>query len=216
MSFSEKWLLPKLAWIGIWKNKETYIPYIGAGIFSVFLYFVFLLISHNDIMYTLPRASYVMVLMLLGSWLLALILVLFLLYTNRFLMKRRAKELGLYSILGLEKKHIAILLFIETGIIYIIVLLGGVLWGVVFSKLIFLFLLNMTRIPLDVSFSFSIKALGSTLLFFAVAYGLNLIVNLFRVMRSRPGSLFQEGKKGEKETKHPILTTIGAFLLSNK
>ncbi len=77
MSFSGKWLLPRLAWIGIWRNKETYIPYIGAGIFSVFLYFVFLLISNNDIMYTLPRASYVMVLMLLGSWLLAVILILF-------------------------------------------------------------------------------------------------------------------------------------------
>lgn len=213
MSFSGKWLLPKLAWIGIWRNKETYIPYIGAGIFSVFLFFVFLLISNNDIMYTLPRAGYVMVLMLLGCWLLSIILVLFFLYTNRFLMKRRAKELGLYSILGLEKKHIGILLVIETGIIYILALLGGILWGVVFSKLIFLFLLNMTRIPLDTSFQFSKKALESTVLFFAAAYGINLMVNLYQVMRSRPGSLLQEGKKGEKETKHPILTTIGGVVL---
>ncbi len=213
MSFSGKWLLPRLAWIGIWRNKETYIPYIGAGIFSVFLYFVFLLISNNDIMYTLPRASYVMVLMLLGSWLLAVILILFFLYTNRFLMKRRAKELGLYSILGLEKKHIGILLFIETGIIYTIALLGGVVWGLVFSKLIFLILLNMARIPLDTSFQFSIKALVSTLLFFAAAYGFNLMVNLYQVMRSKPGSLFQDGKKGEKETKHPILTTIVGIAL---
>lgn len=195
-------VLPKLALTGILKNKEAYFPYLGASIFSVFIYFIFDSILRNDIMKTLPRAEYVLILMSVGFVLLGIILVPFLFYTNSFLIKRRKKELGLYSILGMEKYHIAILLFYETIIIYLAAIIGGVLVGIVFSKLVFLLLLNMTNLPVNISFPFQIKALKDTIYFFTFVYFLNLVTNLIQVGKANPTELLQGGKKGEKEVKH--------------
>ena len=133
-------VLPKLAVTGILKNKEAYFPYLAASIFSVFIYFVFASILQNDIMRSLPKAEYILILMNIGLVLLGIILVPFLFYTNSFLIKRRKKELGLYSILGMEKYHIGIMMFYETVVIYLVAVVVGVIFGIVFSKMIFLLL----------------------------------------------------------------------------
>ena len=86
-------VLPKLAVTGILKNKEAYFPYLAASIFSVFIYFVFASILQNDIMRSLPKAEYILILMNIGLVLLGIILVPFLFYTNSFLIKRRKKEI---------------------------------------------------------------------------------------------------------------------------
>ncbi len=195
-------VLPKLAVTGILKNKEAYFPYLAASIFSVFIYFVFASILQNDIMRSLPKAEYILILMNIGLVLLGIILVPFLFYTNSFLIKRRKKELGLYSILGMEKYHIGIMMFYETVVIYLVAVVVGVIFGIVFSKMIFLLLLNMTKLPVDISFPFQIKALKGTLIFFAFVYFLNLITNLLQVGKANPTELLQGGKKGEKELKH--------------
>lgn len=201
-------VLPKLAVTGILKNKEAYFPYLAASIFSVFIYFVFASILQNDIMRSLPKAEYILILMNIGLVLLGIILVPFLFYTNSFLIKRRKKELGLYSILGMEKYHIGIMMFYETVIIYLVAVVVGVIFGMVFSKMIFLLLLNMTKLPVDISFPFQIKALEGTLIFFAFVYFLNLITNLLQVGKANPTELLQGGKKGEKELKHLWIPAI--------
>ncbi len=201
-------VLPKLAVTGILKNKEAYFPYLAASIFSVFIYFVFASILQNDIMRSLPKAEYILILMNIGLVLLGIILVPFLFYTNSFLIKRRKKELGLYSILGMEKYHIGIMMFYETVVIYLVAVVVGVIFGMVFSKMIFLLLLNMTKLPVDISFPFQIKALKGTLIFFAFVYFLNLITNLLQVGKANPTELLQGGKKGEKELKHLWIPAI--------
>ncbi len=201
-------VLPKLAVTGILKNKEAYFPYLAASIFSVFIYFVFASILQNDIMRSLPKAEYILILMNIGLVLLGIILVPFLFYTNSFLIKRRKKELGLYSILGMEKYHIGIMMFYETVIIYLVAVVVGVIFGIVFSKMIFLLLLNMTKLPVDISFPFQIKALKGTIIFFAFVYFLNLITNLLQVGKANPTELLQGGKKGEKELKHLWIPAI--------
>ncbi len=107
-------LLPRMAATNIRKNGSVYFPYIGVSIFAMFTYFVFDLILENDIMKTLPKGAYAIILVQVGFVLLGLIMVPFLYYTNSFLIKRRKRELGLYSILGLEKKHIGIMMFWES------------------------------------------------------------------------------------------------------
>lgn len=209
----KKWLLPKLAIVGIRKNTFTYLPYIATCIFSVFIYFTFDSILNNKIMQTLPKAMYAWTLMSIGFVLLGIILLLFLFYTNNFLMKRRTKELGLYSILGMEKKHIGIMMFLETIFLFCIVVAGGIIAGVIFSKLIFLILLNLIGLSPNISFEFSGKALVDTLLFFGIIFGMNLITNLLYVGRANPTELINAGKKGEKESKHLWFTTLAGVVL---
>lgn len=208
-------ILPKLAMTGVMKNGSIYFPYMGAGVFSVFIWFVFSSILHNDIVDTLPKSAYAMVLLMIGKVLLALIILPFLFYTNSFLIKRRKKEIGLYSVLGLEKRHIGVMVLLETMLVYAVAVAGGILIGVVFSKLLFLLLLNMTGLPVDAEFQYSRAAFLETILYFAAAYGLNLLANLWQISRSRPVELLSGAKKGEKEPKHlwiPALLGTAALL----
>ena len=113
-SMKTRHILPHLAVKGMMNNGAAYYPYLAAGIFSVFTFFVFSSILHNDIISTLPKSVYAWMFLSMGRVLLGIILLPFLFYTNSFLMKRRKKEVGLYNILGLEKKHIGTMLFAES------------------------------------------------------------------------------------------------------
>lgn len=207
-------LLPRMAVNNIRKNGKTYFPYIGVSIFAMFTYFVFDLIQKNDIMKTVPKAAYAMALVNMGFVLLGLIMIPFLYYTNSFLIKRRKRELGLYSILGLEKKHIGIMMFWESLAVYGIVMAGSILLGLLFSRLIFLLLLNMARLSVNASFSVSPQAILDALLFYALITGLNLLVNLIQVGKARPVELMSGSGKGEKEPKHiGLMTLLGSLAM---
>jgi putative ABC transport system permease protein len=207
-------LLPKLSVIGLKKNRSAYFPYILAGIFSVFIFFAFSSILKNDIVKTLPHSAYAWALMQVGQVLLGLILLPFLIYTNSFLMKRRKKELGLYSVLGLDKKHIAVMMFWETLIIFGLSMAGGILFGLSFSKLLFLMLLNMSGLSVNAAFTFSADALVQTLIYFLIVYAINLVINIIQVFKSNPNDLIKAAKKGDKEPKRLWLTAlIGVVLL---
>lgn len=205
-------LLPRMAVNNIRKNGSAYFPYIGVSIFAVFTYFVFDLILKNDVMLTIPRAMYAILLIQIGFWLLGIIMVPFLYYTNSFLIKRRKKELGLYSILGLEKKHIGIMMLWESVMIYGIVVVAAIGLGLLFSRLIFLVLLNLAHIQADAAFSVSPRAVLDTVIFYAFITALNLLVNLFQVGRANPVELMSDSGKGEKEPKHIALWTILGIL----
>lgn len=159
-------------------------------------------------MKNIPHADYVMVLMQVGIFLLGLILIPFLFYTNSFLIKRRKKELGLYSILGLEKKHISVMMLFETLLIYVISLTLGIVTAIVFSKLVFLILLNISGLPTDTSFTITIASFKATMVFFGIVSLLNVLTNLFQVTRANATELLQSPKKGEKEPKHLWLYTL--------
>lgn len=172
-------------------------------------------------MENIPHADYVMVLMQIGIFLLGLILIPFLFYTNSFLIKRRKKELGLYSILGLEKKHISVMMLIETLLIYAISLTLGIVTAIVFSKLVFLILLNISGLPTDTEFTITAASFKATMVFFGIVSILNVLTNLFQVTRANATELLQSPKQGEKEPKHLWLYTLlgilflgGAYVLA--
>lgn len=201
-------LLPKMAVTNIRKNASTYFPYIYVSIFAMFTFFVFDLILRNDVMRNLPKGAYTLMLISIGFVLLRIIMVPFLYYTNSFLIKRRKRELGLYSILGLEKKHIGIMMFWESLIMYLIILAGGILLGLIFSRLIFLLLLNLAKLPVNVAFTVSPVAVTDTALFYAFITGLNLLVNLIQVGKANPIELMSDSRKGEKEPRFILLWSL--------
>lgn len=208
----KKWkLLPKLAFTAVIKNGSVYFPYMAAGIFSVFTFFIFSSILCNDIISQLPHSAYAWALLMIGKLLLGCILLPFLFYTNSFLIKKRKKEIGLYHILGMEKKHIGSMMFFETALIYLGVLLGGILFGIVLARLFFLILLRMSGMTLDVEFVFYFEAFKETALFFFCVYVLNLIANLIQVGRSKPVELLSESRKGEKEPGFLWISTLGGL-----
>lgn len=194
-------ILPRLAWMGMMKNGTVYYPYLGAGIFSVFTYFVFSSILHNDIIYTLPKSGYAWIFLKIGRVLLGIILLPFLFYTDSFLIKKRKKEIGLYNILGLEKKHIGMMLLVESVCTYAAAMAAGVVSGAVLSKLLFLLLLRMSGLPVDVKFTFAPSAFAETAVFFFWVYAVNFAGNLIQVGRAKPSDLLSGGKRGEKEPK---------------
>lgn len=194
-------LLPRMAANNIRKNGSVYFPYIGISVFAMFTHFVFGFILKNDIMYTLPKGAYAVMLIQIGYVLLGIIMIPFLYYTNSFLIKRRKRELGLYSILGLEKKHIGIMLFWESLMIYCVVMVGAVALGLLFSKLIFLLLLNLAKMPVNVDFVIKPAAVTQTMIFYAFIMGLNLFVNLIQVGKSNPVELMGDSRRGEREPK---------------
>ena len=120
MTMNKMKLLPVMAFRGVKQNKLVYRPYLMACFFSVFSYYLFSSLLHNDLMERLPKAAYAWLMLALGKGLLSIILLLFLLYAGSFLQKRRKRELGLYSLLGLERKHIGILLFWENLGMYLV------------------------------------------------------------------------------------------------
>lgn len=211
-----KWkLLPKMAVKGVKQNGTVYYPYLMACIFSVFTYFVFSSILYNDLIRTLPRGAYAWMMLAIGRVLLVIILIPFLYYANSFLVKRRTREFGLYSILGLEKRHIGIMMLCEAMLTYFIVAVLGILSGCVLCKLFFLLLLKLTGLPIEVRFVFTWQAFKDTIFLFLVLFLFNLICALVQVGRSKPVELLIGSKKGEKQPRWiGVYGVLGVVILS--
>lgn len=205
----KKWkLLPRMAVKGIISNGMVYYPYMLASIIAVYTYFVFASILQNDVTAILPHRTYAWMMLELGRFLLTIILFPFLIYAGSFVIKRRKKEFGLYSLLGLEKKHIGLMLFWENLILYGVVTICGILLGVVLSKLFFLLLLKLSHSSLDVEFVFTLKAFQQTTVYIAIVFAANYVAQLWEIGRSRPVELLSGSKKGEKEPRFLFVWSI--------
>ena len=212
MQKSKTVILPKLALVNLRKNTNIYLPYILTLAFMVAVFFIFDSISRNELMKTLPYAGYIQMLMIIGEVLLGIIIAPFLFYTNSILMKRRKRELGLYSILGLEKKHIGMMMCVETLFILAAAFVLGLCAAVLFSNVLFGALMKISGYAVKVHFSVKMASISTTFLYFVFVCGANLIVNLLQVSMANPTELLQTGKKGEKEIKHIAVPTILGLL----
>lgn len=125
----------------------------------------------------------------------------FIFYTNSFLLKRRKKELGLYSVLGMEKKHISTVLSLESIYSGIVSIGIGILLGILFSKLMFALLLRIIDLDTTLRLAIAIRPIVVTILFFSLLFGLLLFYNYLQIKRTNPIELIQGGLKGEREPK---------------
>lgn len=209
-----KFFYPRLAINNIKKNGKTYIPFILTCIGTIMMFYnMCFLVVVKDIGYLSDSGSLRSILFL-GAIVIGIFSAIFLFYTNSFLMKRRKKEFGLFNILGMEKKHIARVMFFETLFIAMISLVVGVLTGILLSKLMILLLFKI--ISFEVTFGFEIPgpAVFSTFALFSGIFLLNLIYNVCQVHVSKPVELLAGGNVGEKEPKTKwLLASIGAISL---
>lgn len=191
----------KLAVSNIVKNGKFYLPYLLTCIGASAMFYIICFITLNPGLRSLQGFDYVRVLLALGCIIVGIFSAVFLFYTNSFLIKRRKKELGLYNILGMERRHIARVLTYETLCSAGITLLLGLLLGILLSKLILLLLCNLTHLPAPLGFAVSLKGIIATVLVFTSIFFLILLSNLLRIHLSNPIELLHGGETGEREPK---------------
>ena len=200
-------------------NRRFYLPYILTVIGTAAAFYIMAAIVSDPGSKELAAGTsngpmYVSMFMTLGMFVLGLFSCIFLLYTNSFLMKRRQKVLGLYSVLGMSKTNIAGIMVFEALYIALIGIGGGLAVGILLTKLVSLALFRLMRLPVPFGFSVQPIAIIIVVLFFAGLILLTLLANLAKVGRSRPVELLRGGNVGEKEPKaNWFLTIVGVLFL---
>ena len=199
----------QLAKKNISTGAKTYIPYIFACSLSIMMF---------SIMYTLSIEAFsqnsagLITLMNFGVIIVGFFSMIFIFYGNKFLIKNRVKEIGLYTVLGLEKKHIAGVLFFEFLACYFLSLVFGAIGSVLFGKLCFLILFKVSGIPSKINYSLSFSFLKPASIVFFCFFTINYLYNLKKISLLNPIQLLTESKSGEKRSKYLRLKTFLAIL----
>lgn len=200
----------KLAITNLKNNRKTYVPYILMAVLSVMMYYIVggMAQGNNGL------SKDVKMIMGYMNRLLMIFSVIFLFYTNSFLIKRRKREIGIYNILGMGKGHIAKMLAIEAVITAFISIFGGILLGIVFGKLMYLVLGKLLHYDISVKFTVEIPVLEKTFAFFMAIFVLILLYNLLQIRIVSPVELLHGSNQGEREPKTKwLLAIVGAILL---
>ena len=203
----------RLAVGNIKNNRRFYLPFLFTAALTVVCFFIMSSIGVNQ---TLPGGNTVQIVMHMGVIIVGLFSVIFLYYTNSFLIKRRKKELGLYNILGLEKRHIAAVLTLETVLSALLSIGSGLIIGVLLDRLMFLVLRNLLAFDVTMTYAFHWQSVTWTAIVFAAIFLLLLLANLVQVGRAKPIELLRGGEVGEKEprVKWPLVV-IGLLALGS-
>lgn len=208
-------LFPRLALVNLARNGRFYGPYLLSCGAVAAMYYILRFLTWHEALSTVRGAVYLQVMMSIGCFVVSLFSAVILLYANSFVMKRRQRELGLYNILGLEKRHIAQMMFWETLFCAAAAILGGILAGILLSRLMLLAVVKLLRLPVEIGFSVSGQGIAETAALFGGSFILTLAVNLFRLGRSRPIELLRGGEAGEREPKTKrLLTAVGLLTLA--
>ena len=205
---------PRLALVNLVRNGRFYGPYLLSCGMTAAMYYILSYLTRSDIVASVRGAGYLQSLMYLGALVVALFAAVLLLYANSFVMKRRRRELGLYNILGLEKRHIAHLMVWETVYCAAAAILGGLAAGVLLSKLVLLLLLQVSRLPVQYGFEVSLPGMANTAALFGILFLLTLVWNLAGLLRSKPVELLHSASAGEREPRTKrLLVVLGAVTL---
>ena len=208
-----KGIFSRLAKQNIRNNKSTYIPYIITCIFCIaMIYMMEFLRDCPTLDQAVRQADEVRMIVFTGEIVVEIFCIIFLIYSNSFLMKRRQNEIGLYNILGLERNHIGIVMFLETIITSIGSLAGGIAAGIIGSKLALLLLLKLLHIPSVLGFYISVKGIFTCLFMFGIVFLMILFLNLAKIHLSRPVELLRGNNTGEKEPAAKWLMALIGFI----
>ena len=208
-----KGIFSRLAKQNIRNNKSTYIPYMITCIFCIaMIYMMEFLRDCPTLDQAVRQADEVRMIVFTGEIVVEIFCIIFLIYSNSFLMKRRQKEIGLYNILGMERNHIGIVMFLETIITSIGSLAGGIAAGIIGSKLALLLLLKLLHIPSVLGFYISVKGIFTCLFMFGIIFLMILFLNLAKIHLSRPVELLRGNNTGEKEPAAKWLMALIGFI----
>lgn len=195
-------LYPKLAWQGIRKNAEMYLPYLLMGILMVGVSYIMNYLTRPALMGALSMGGTTLMVLQMGKIVISVFSVIFLYYCNSFLIRRRMKEFGLYNILGMGKGNIACVMLWETLLTALLVFAGGLLLGLSLSRLVEMALINLLHadytVPMELFYP---DGVTWVLLLFGGIYVLILLANLLRMRLSNPVALLKSENTGEKPPK---------------
>ena len=189
---------PRLAWSGMRKNSKLYLPYTLACIGMTAMFYILMHLADSPALKLIPSSASVTMTLSLGSFVMGVFSLLFLFYTNSFLVRRRFKEFGLYNVLGMNKGNISRVLAWEALINALISLAGGLFLGIALSKLAELGLVNIMGGDTDLDLRISVKALEFTVMFFCGIFLLIYINSLIKIRRSSASELVKSENFGEK------------------
>lgn len=207
-------MYPRLAWQNLKKNGKFYFPYILTIVCASAAFYILLAMNGAKDLPENIRYSYLSSFIFFGTIVIGIFSVIFLFYTNSFLMKRRNKEIGLYNILGMEKRHIGRVLVFESIYTALIGIGCGILCGIVFQKLVTLMLYKLMKFDVPFGFYIFYEGIAITFIFFTAILTVALLFNLRRIHLQNPIELLRGGQVGEKEPKTKwFLTIVGVVSL---
>ena len=201
-------LTNRLALSNLIKNRKLYYPYTLATILVIAITYIFTSLTLNSHLDDLTGADAIKMVLGLGLGIVALSSGIIVLYANSFVMKNRSKELGLYSVLGLEKRHLFSMILKETMIMGFVTLLLGIGVGALFDKLIYAFLQRLIGESTGLVSTFQVMTIPIVLVIFACIFSLLVLVNGFRLLRLNPLQLTKDGLKGEKKGRFLVIQTL--------
>lgn len=206
----------QLAFTNLKKNRQVYVPYLLSATGIAMMFYIMGALGPGIDQSQMYGGASVASMMQLGVFVIGLFAVLFLFYTNSFIMKRRKKELGLYNILGMEKRHISKIIFRETLLMGLLSIGLGLGLGILFSKAMFLALGKVLGLSIPIRFVVPASAVLSTVILFCGIFLFTLCYNILQVGLAKPIELLHGGETGEKEPKaHWLLALLGAVLLGS-
>lgn len=203
-----KLFYPKLAFLNLKKNHKTYVPYLFTCILTIMLFYALSAIGMNSGLEQIRGGTVIGTVM---EWVTALtggFSLIFLFYTNSFLIKQRRKELGLYQVMGMDKKNLSLMMLWETLITAAVSLGAGLLLGLALGKLMFLIFLKVVHFPVPLDFAVEPEALLQTVRLFLAVFLMNLAWNLFRVARSKISEMVGASRAGEREPRGKWILAI--------
>lgn len=202
----------KLAVTNLKNNRKTYVPYIFTGVLTVMMFYIIDALSRGKGI----TQDTLKICLQYATGVIVVFAVIFLFYTNSFLIKRRKKEIGVYNILGMGKRHIARMMAVETILTAGISILGGLVFGIIFGKLMYLLLLKILHNSVDMQFSVNGTAIVQTVILFAGIFLLTYLYNILQIQLVNPVELLHGGNQGEKEPKSRwLLVIVGVAALGN-
>lgn len=206
---------PMVAFDGIRKNRKLYIPYILTGSLMVMMYYIMNYLADSE---TILNASGVgdnlVDILPFGYAVITIFSLIFLFYTNSFLIKQRYREFGLYNVLGMDKRNISIVMMWESIFTAVISIALGLFFGIAFSKAAELVLINMVGGEVNFDLSIGAFALRNAVIIYGGIYLILLAASIIKVRRSKPLELIKSGNVGEKVPKFSfVFGIIGVLML---
>ena len=207
-------LIFSMATSNLKKNHSLYLPYALTTILVTMILYITHALSAMPELSTLRGGGAIAQTLGFGVIVVQLVALLTILYANAFVTKNRLKEYGLYSILGLDRKNIQLLSFIELLLFSVVSVGLGVVLGIVFHRFSFAVLLKLIRIPIGIEYSMQLGSVGFVLISMAFIFGVVFFLNATKMYMSRPLEMLSEKKKGETKGRFILLRAlIGAGLL---
>lgn len=202
----------RLAVTNLKNHRQFYLPYLLAGMVSVMMFYIMRAIQGSSAIASMRGAGTLSIVLTMGLVIVGICACIFLFYTNSFVMKRRKKELGVYNILGMEKRHIAKVMAWESMILYLFSICGGLVIGIVFHKLAAVFLYKLTGMSERIPFYISGWGCLQTAELFGILYLLMLFYNFLQVKLANPIALLHGDSVGEREPKAKWFSALGGIV----